>query len=445
MIIEFSIKNFGPIKKEQTLSFEATKDDTLQDYYVYEALPGLRLLKFAVLYGPNASGKSTILEALDFLRDLVVYPEDKKTNKLSFEPFLFDENTPSEPSELKLSFVKNKIKHNYHIVFTKDFVLKEVMQYYPKGRSAEFFSRTTNTENKLSEISFGSTVKISKKDLIVLTGNTISNNSILGAYNKSNVDIPELDIIFDWFKNNLMASISPNNNLFGWTSSRVEDNNNGFRDKVLELVRKADVQIDDIEIDVDEEELSEKILNDLEKLPILPESIEKLKKDRKIITKDIVFHHKVKNHGTIETYRLKNDMESLGTMRYYELSGVLATLIDGDKIASIDELETSLHSDLMIHFILVHLMNSTSSQLLTTTHNISLFLESDVLRRDAIWFTQKLEDGSTELYSLDDFDSSVLRKGGSIINSYRIGKLGAKPNLGSYYLNSSFNGKEKEN
>ncbi|MDD2215698.1 MAG: AAA family ATPase [Eubacteriales bacterium] len=97
IIVNFSIKNFGPIRDRQTLSFEADKSTHLEDAYIIKA-GKLRLLKVALFYGPNASGKSAILEALEFLRKLVLFPANQKTESLDFEPFLFDQKTPEENS-----------------------------------------------------------------------------------------------------------------------------------------------------------------------------------------------------------------------------------------------------------------------------------------------------------------------------------------------------------
>ena len=99
MIINFSIKNFGPIKDRQTLSFEADSSTHLEDAYIVN-VGNTRLLKLALIYGANASGKTSVLQALDFLRELVLYPADKKTDILHFEPFLFDSTTPNESSEI---------------------------------------------------------------------------------------------------------------------------------------------------------------------------------------------------------------------------------------------------------------------------------------------------------------------------------------------------------
>jgi AAA15 family ATPase/GTPase len=126
--------------------------------------------------------------------------------------------------------------------------------------------------------------------------------------------------------------------------------------------------------------------------------------------------------------------ESNGTKRYFGLGGPLYELIHNSHLLCIDELETSLHPDLMKYFLQMYLLNATSSQLLITTHNLSLMENQDFLRRDALWFCEKNDDGSMNLYSAADFDTSTLRKDASIVNAYRAGRLGAKPNLGSPYL-----------
>ena len=100
MIINFSLQNFGSVKDKQTLTFEADKSEHLNDYYIID-VSGFRLLKLALIYGANASGKTTILKGLEFLRDLVLEPEEKKTDSLEFRPFLFDKETPNQYIILK--------------------------------------------------------------------------------------------------------------------------------------------------------------------------------------------------------------------------------------------------------------------------------------------------------------------------------------------------------
>lgn len=116
-------------------------------------------------------------------------------------------------------------------------------------------------------------------------------------------------------------------------------------------------------------------------------------------------------------------------------------MINSNLVFSIDELESSLHPDLLKHFLLVFLVNSKESQVIATTHHRELLMNRDILRDDAIWFTEKQENGSVDLYSLADFDSTVVRETTSIYNAYKTGKLGAKPELGDYYLDFEKDGK----
>ncbi len=433
MIIDFSVSNFGPIREEQTLSFEATADNRLSDYYVTEPIPGLKLLKLLVIYGPNASGKSTFLRALEFLRDLSTYPVKGKFESLRFEPFLFDSKSKKKASVIKINFVINKVRHSYVVEFTKNYILREKLQYAPKGRMADLYLRETDIKNQLSKVSFGSTVKASSKDVDLIEGNTIWNTTVVGAFNKTNVNIPELQLVLHWFRETLMAEIEPGTDLLEWTTKRV-DENASFKESVIEIIKKADIQISGLDVNKKERKLDKQMFSRLSSI-LSPAEMEDLSSTKSIKTIDLIFKHLVRdNNGKESVYNLSRDQESRGTLRYYSLSGVLSTIIKKSRIVSIDELETSLHPDLMKHFLLIFLANSGQSQMVVTTHNTFLLEEREILRNDVIWFTQKKENGTTELYSLSDFDTSTIRKNSSIINSYKTGKLGAKPELGNIFI-----------
>jgi AAA15 family ATPase/GTPase len=128
MIINFSVQNFGSIKEKQTLSFEADRSTHLENTYIVK-FGEQRILKLALIYGANASGKTTILKALDFLRNIVINPERKKNIELDFNPFLFDLNTPKENSIISIEFFQNEIKYFYEleifIILIKPIFLKE--------------------------------------------------------------------------------------------------------------------------------------------------------------------------------------------------------------------------------------------------------------------------------------------------------------------------------
>lgn len=145
----------------------------------------------------------------------------------------------------------------------------------------------------------------------------------------------------------------------------------------------------------------------------------------------IDFVHTIDND---KSYILPMQAESSGTKRFFGLGGLLYELIHNDHFLCIDELETSLHPDLMLYYLQAFIVNARHSQLLVTTHNQMIMENTDFLRRDALWFSEKNDNGTAILYSAADFDSSTLRKDASIINAYRSGKLGSKPNLGSPFL-----------
>lgn len=429
MIINFSVQNFGSIKDKQTLSFEADKSQHLEDYFIINSINGLRLLKLGLIYGANASGKTSILKAIDFLRDLVLEPESKKTGELSFNPFLFDQTTPNSPSTLSIEFIQNETKYFYEIVFDKKAILKEELINYNPTK-ASVFKRTTDYEKQFSEIKFGSKITIDKSFKKTLESNTLWNNSVLGGFLKTNIELKELKEVTDWFSNYLKPIVHTTTELDGYVTSEIESSDINKKD-VVSILKKADFNISDIIINKKEEDIPDGLIDFLEKKVKAPaEKVNELKNKGKITSLDIELEHTVNG----SKYNLPFEFESQGTQRYYGFAGLLSLLIRGSISIPIDELESSLHPDLFTHFLLSFLINSKKSQLIATTHNREILNNKDIFRNDSIWFTNKNESCATELYSLSDFDSSVIRDTSNVYNAYKIGKLGGVPNLGDYYI-----------
>lgn len=441
MIVEFSITNFGSIRDTQTLSMLAGEDDALEGYYVVETA-GLRLLKLALLYGPNASGKTMVLKALDCLRNLVLAPKAQKSDQLEVYPFHFDPQTRQLPTVFKLVFVQNNIRYSYEVEATRQCIVRERMLFYPHGRPAELFSRETDMDQQTAILHIGSKAGLGAKGQTILEGNTLWNNTVVGAFGKSNVEWPVMRAIQGWFKDVLQMMITPKMNVTEF-ADKVMEAAPEYKSLMITFLEKADVQISDVNIKREEEVLGNRALT----LIPIDEKTGKPKEDRgitfpaqnvKLNRKFLFFTHEVKDgNETPVHFELPWDFESNGTLQYYGLAAVLALLIKSQKINPIDEIESALHPDLLKHFLLMFLANAQDSQLILTTHNVHLLDEKDILRKDVIWFTEKRKDGSTELYSLADFDSSVLRKNASILNAYRLGKLGATPNTGSIFIPAS--------
>ncbi len=428
MIINFSIQNFGSIKDKQTLTFEADKSVHLENNYVINT-SGLRLLKVILIYGANASGKTTILKALEFLRDIVLEPETKKTDELDFQPFLFDSETPEQNSIISIEFLANDTKYYYEVEFFKKAIVNEVLNFYNPNK-ANVYKRNTDINNQFAEIKFGSKIKIDKTIEKNLEANTLWNNTVLGGFLKTNVDIKELKIAVDWFKNYLRPLIYTRTQLEGFVTSKIEKSELSKID-VINVLKKADFHISDIVIQEEEKEIPDGLIDFLKgQLKDSPDEIKKLEEKGKVTSVNIEFEHTVNQ----TKYTLPIEMESQGTRRFYGFAGLLALLIKNSTAFPIDELESSLHPDLYMHFILSFLLNTDKSQLIATTHNREILDNKDVFRNDAIWFTDKNENCSTELYSLADFDSSIVRNTTNILNAYKSGKLKATPNLGDNFI-----------
>jgi AAA15 family ATPase/GTPase len=434
MIVNFSVKNFGSIKDNQTLSFEADKSTHLEDYYVVNTSE-LRLLKLALIYGANASGKTTILKAIEFLRDLVLEPAKKKTERFDFRPFLFDSETPNLNSIISIDFIQNDIRYFYEVEFNKNAISREELNFFNPNK-ANVFKRTTDVEKQFTEIKFGSKIKKDKTFEKTLESNTLWNNTVLGGFLKTNIELKELKEATDWFKNYLKPLIFTRTELESYVTTSI-NKTEIEKDVVINILRKADFNISDIKIQEKEEDIPDGLLEFIEKQIKTPdgeERINELRDKRKFTSRELEIEHTVDN----TPYFLPFELESQGTQRYYGFAGLLNLLIKNSVAFPIDELESSLHPDLYVHFLLSFLINSKKSQIIATTHNREILSNKDIFRNDAIWFTDKSKTCATELYSLSDFHSSIVRSDTSnILNAYKSGKLGGTPNLGDYYIDIS--------
>ena len=427
MIINFSVENFGSIKEKQTLSFLANKSDHLEDYYIIEPIKGLRLNKLALIYGANASGKTTVLKALDFLRDICTEPFDKKTEKFDFEPFLFDEKTPIQNTKFELEFVQNGIRYFYEVELNKNCIVKEKLYNFNPNK-ALVFERNTDEQKELTSIKFGS--KIPKRKTLEdnLEIFTLWNNTVLGGFLKANIESELLKNFLDLLKIDLYPTLSNNVNARLFITSIIA-NDIINKNHIAKFLKIADFNISTLIIKREKEFIPKSIIDESEFFIRTENGI--AVEMNAIENNNVYFNHTVNG----KNFTLPIDLESDGTQKYFELSGILGMLILGICIIPIDELESSLHPDLFNHFLLTYLVNGKKeSQLIATTHNREILNNRDLFRDDAIWFTDKNEDSATELYSLADFDSSVVRDTTNVLNAYKSGKLGGVPNLGDYYI-----------
>jgi AAA15 family ATPase/GTPase len=408
-------------------SFEATADKTLEDRYVVEVAPGVRILKLGIVYGANASGKSNLINAFDFIRNFIGNTVNDKTEHTGFVPFMFHK-TKDEPGKFELTFYANGQKYSYFLTLDARTVYEEKLYYYPGTQPALIFNRYFDKENEVSVIEFGSKIKVSKpaKDEYIVK--TLKNMSFCAASLKVNFNIPEVDRVVKWFNNQFQPSIVPRVDLTQYSRDYIKQDDLA-KEFAIKFMNDADYNITDFVIEDVYREASERILKLVEN--DFPDKTEKerILKEKTICVKKLAFEHEIIHDGKKEKHFLSEEYESDGTMRYFGLSIPFYETLKNNAFLSIDEVESSLHALLVNHLIREFLIageESKYAQLLITTHNIALLAEKELLRKDAIWFVNNEADGHSSLYSMAEFD---LRKELSFYKAYKIGKFGAIPNL----------------
>lgn len=184
MIAEIRFKNMFSFRDEAILSFEADRSKDMESYHVVELGGDVRLLKVAVIYGANASGKSNIIKVCDFIKSFITYTPLNKAEQIQIVPFLLNKTNSRQLSEYSISFyLKNEekaVRYVYSVALDRWHVAKESLIYYPSQQPATIFER--NTENNVSVIKFGQKIKMSQSVKEEITLKCLHNMSVFAAY-----------------------------------------------------------------------------------------------------------------------------------------------------------------------------------------------------------------------------------------------------------------------
>lgn len=421
MIQEIKIKNFLSFKDEVTLDFTASKDTFAEDYQVVQINEQTRLLRFAVVYGYNASGKSNLLRAFAFLSDFWFEKRDDIDENTGIIPFKLDQVSPNEHSSFELVFYVDNTKYCYQLELDRNVVYFEKLSYYKTTQPLVLFERTL--ENDQSVITFKN-VKVSSavKDGILVK--CLKNMSFFAARNQVNVSLPLIDAAKDWLRNNIMQIITPSTSLTKYAQKKTSENTK-IINHILGFLKEADFNISDISTDIINRHLSEeliKILLEDDKIP--KNEKEHIKRDMTIPTLQTSFLHTVETDKGQEIYQFLGKDESRGTIRVFGLEAALYSVLQQQGFLPIDEIEASLHPKLLEKVLYEYLKVSARSQILVATHNDGLLdLVDDLIRKDSVWFTEKQKSGVTDLYKLTDFRG--LNRLSSIREAYRNKRFGA--------------------
>lgn len=429
MIAEFTIENFFSIKSPQKISFEPSSDIFMSDEYSYEVKNGVKLLKVGIIYGANASGKTNILNAIDFFRMLVLRMPKDRNEKTGVVPFMLDETSKNETTKMSMIFYINQSKYILTFELDAKYIYSETLTVYDSIRPTKLYSRSYDATSDSSIIEFGVNLKMTKKSQDVISGNTINNSSVLAAFGKSNVERTKLNDVYDYFAKQVKEVLAPGMLLSGYVKSRLDKDESGDLKKfILNFLKASDFNIEDVILREEEKLITPELEQLIQNAPIGDDAKADMLRKGKITNTELTFKHKAGDR----LYDLSEEYESNGTMRFLGMAVILNFLLKTNRFVPIDEVETSIHYELLAYFIKVFLANSEgTSQMLLTTHDINL-LNEDFIRRDTIWFTDKDEFGETKIVRLS---SLGLHKNLSPYNAYKQGKLVKLPFLGSQYIN----------
>lgn len=417
------------MRGEQTLSFIPTNDDTSRDIYTEEVAEGVSLLKIGFIYGSNASGKTNILKALDFFSQFMVNDGLNKGDEIGVVPFLLDDVSDKERTQFEMSFYLNREKYKLNLVLDNKVIYEETLQVYSSVQPTLLYKRTYNPEKDATDIVFGGKVGLVKKSREAIEGNTFNKRTVIAAFGKSNVEKSRLNLVYDFFSQKIAPIMYPQSSLMGFTKRRITRDRDGrLKRFILHFLKASDFNISDIAIHEEEVSITPEMELVIKNTSTMPEKAkDEILKKGTLHSDEMFFVHHTSN-GDKE---LDEELESRGTKRYMGLATILYDLLVHGVILPIDEIESSIHYELLSYFIKVFLVNSKrSGQLIISTHDINL-LDEDYIRRDVIWFTDKNDCGETQLIRLS---SLGLHKTLSVYNAYRQEKLVNLPFLDSIFM-----------
>ncbi|MEK8016108.1 MAG: ATP-binding protein, partial [Candidatus Parabeggiatoa sp.] len=395
MLLEFSVKNFLSIKDEVIFSLYAS--DEIKGHEKRNLIPvaGQHILKTAVIYGANASGKSNLIKAMGFMRGVIanslkLNPEEPIVSTQSYPSFQLHSKSAKAPLEMEISFLYQDVYYRYGFALDADRIHREWLDFARQESESLLYERSF--EEGLYVYDIPETFLIAKdfsKDKVLPA------NTLLLAVLAKFTDTPARRVM-EWLGNTFNVIPSPDEEAYeAFTYSKLDDED--YRTDILSFLKVADVGIEDVFL---ESVTAADLRNDIPKK--LRKKLEKLISISSE-AKQVVFQHSIFDDKGMVTGRKDwgLNQESAGTQKLFALSGPLIETLHKGEILVIDELDAKLHP-MMMWFILslFHSQehNPHNAQLIFATHDTQL-LSPRFFRRDQVWFTEKNPYGATELYS----------------------------------------------
>lgn len=455
MLIEFSVGNYLSIKEAITFSMLASNavkelessSEGVNNVF-WDKSNKNKYLKSAVVYGANGSGKSNLLWAIGFYRRFILSSSNDRQadDEIMTIPFLLSTETENKPSSFEMVFVIDAIRFRYGFEATKKIITTEWLFGFDtenSNKESTYFTRE-NQNIKVSNKNF--------KEGKGLENNTRPNALFLSTVAQLNGEVSNK--IQNWLKANINVISGLEDATTAYTIGRFQDQEE-FRKKIINFFKLTNLGIEDIKMEEPVLDNLSKILpqkREDEKIASLIQELQKELKDRMKKGGDAreisinAFHKKFDEaNKMIDTIALDFELESKGTQKLFGLLGPWFDTLEKGKILIVDELDSRLHTKLTTELLKIFQsgINTKNAQLIFASHDTNL-LRNDLFRRDQIWFTEKDNSGSTDLYSLVEYkinQATSVRNDASFEKDYLIGKYGAIPYFGNIpkFLNDFVN------
>ena len=401
MLIEFSVSNFRSFREKQTFSMVAAPRLHKRENVFSPKIKGEKffdLLKVAAVYGPNASGKSNLLKAMNVIRR-IADSTPHVSNFIAVSPFRFDRELLDQPSNFEIHFVHEETRYQFDLSATSERIVRERLINFSAGKPAVLYERHYK-EGVGDAYSFGDHLEggdTLHQAWCRLTGPT--SMFLSQAVANSNEDLKQLRVPFEWLTNRCTV-IDVELPFFTNISEDLVKLNPKFANSVASFLDEIDVPVTSVRVEA------------IASSGSAPVSHKYLEGDINNLTQEFRSELRSKSKTTFTHRTALGDAdfdlseESQGTkglVGFWAPWVLLSNQPRALSIIAIDELDSSLHPEIVVSLVKRHLNLEEPAQFIFTTHDTHL-MDAKILRRDQFWLTERDINGATQLRSIHEFE-----------------------------------------
>ena len=420
MLVNFTVKNFRSFKLERTFHMEASSIKEHKGSVIN--VGKFNLLPLAVFYGANSGGKSNLIRAIAIMRGIVRRSVQLNSgDALPYEPFALDETSGSQPTFFEIQFIQGQVSYRYGFEYNKKEIIAEwLYERKPREKEYELFMRSHDIiEVSRTRFSEG----VGKEDL------TNTNRLFLSVV--AQLKGEKSNSVMEWFSNCNVLSGIHSEGYEEFTLKMFFEHLDGA-DEAQEFFNA--LQLGFTRFSVKKADIPKEAFDNV--AAVVASNLEKDITSNEIV-EPLTTHNVYNESGLVVGERIfyKDQMESEGTKKMIEISGPIFDTLKKGRILIIDELDAKLHPLLTRNIVLLFMdpqVNKHGAQLIFATHDTNL-LDLGIMRRDQIWFAEKDNVESTDIYSLVEFkdeDGNKVRNDRDIKRDYIRGRYGAIPFIG---------------